>query len=104
MTQQRDNSSELREMFFKSELYKAERSTRTGATAVLARVTLAVIYLNLIVVSYVMLGAIGPVTMSVLFVAALFSPWLYQTAMGLLEKRRTKEVDAVASQQVRQEI
>ncbi len=61
-------------------LENAKRSVQpqTGPIGVFMRVTLAVIFMYLIVISYLMLGTTGLVFVSVLSLVAYFVPYLYQ--------------------------
>lgn len=101
MTQQRDSNSELRAAFTMRLLENAKRSGQpeTGPIAVFIRVTLAVIFIYLIVISYMMFGTIGPVFISILSLVAHFVPYLYQAIKGLLERRRSQKESRILGQQ-----
>jgi len=107
MTQQRDSKGELRAAFAMREIERAKHScyagTGTGTGGVLARVALALIFMYLIVLSYLMLGAIGPVFVSVLSLVAYFVPYLYQAIKGLLARQRIRKEDPKFGQETPQE-
>lgn len=72
MTQQQDFKGELRATYTMRLLENAKCSVQTSTTGGLfMRVTLAVIYMYLIFISYLMLGIAGPVFTSTLFLVAL---------------------------------
>jgi len=91
MTQQRDSMSELRAATALREIEKS----KTGATGVLIRLTLAIIFMYLIFMSHQVLGIIGPAFISVLFLIALMAPLFYQILKGVLGKRRARNEDNV---------
>jgi len=91
MTQQRDSMSELRAATALRELEKS----KTGATSVFIRLTLAIIFMYLIFMSHEVLGVIGPAFISVLFLIALMTPLFYQILKGMLGKRRARSEDNV---------
>jgi len=73
------------------ELENAKRSIESSSTGGLfMRVTLVVIYMYLIVISYSMLGTTGVVFITILFMVALFVPFFYQVIRNRLEKRRSR--------------
>ena len=87
MTQQRNSKGELRAAFAMSELDTAKRRLYTGTDGVFIRVTLAIIFMYLIAVAYLMLGTTGPVFVSVLFLVALCTPFIYHVSKNWLDKR-----------------
>ena len=101
MTQQPDSNGELRAAFTMRLLENAKRNVQpeSGPIGVFMRVTLAVIFMYLIVISYMMLGTIGPVFISVLSLVAYFVPYLYQTMKRLLERRRVQKESRILGQQ-----
>ena len=101
MTQQRDSNSELRAAFTMRLLENAKRSVQpeSGPIGVFMRVTLAVIFMYLIVISYMMFGTIGPVFISILSLVAHFVPYLYRALEGLLERRRSQKESHIVGQQ-----
>lgn len=105
MTQQRDLNGELRAAFTMRLLENAKRSVQpeTSPIGVFMRVTLAVIFMYLIVISYMMLGTLGPVFISLLTLVAYFVPYLYQAFKGLLERRRSQQESRILVQQSPQE-
>ena len=93
MKQQSDPKGELRAADTMREIENAKRSIQTGTSSILMRVTLALIFMYLIMISYLMLGIAGPALISVLFLISFFTPYLYQTLANLLEKRRAGKED-----------
>ncbi len=90
MAQQYDYKDEMRAVHLARELKKAKRSIPMGSMGVFMRVTLAIIFMYLIVVSYSMLGITGPVLVSILFLVAFFIPVLYHTVKALMDQRRAQ--------------
>ncbi len=90
MAQRYDSKDEMRAAYLTRELKKSKRSIPMGSTGVFMRVTLAVIFMYLIVVSYSMLGISGPVFVSILFLIAFFMPVLYQTVKAVMDQRRAQ--------------
>ena len=99
MTQQRDSMSELRAATTLREIEKS----KTGATGVLIRLTLAIIFMYLIFMSHQVLGIIGPAFISVLFLIALMTPLFYQIFKGMLGKRRARSEDNIMEEESLQE-
>jgi len=79
MNTRSDPRGELRAAFTQRELENARRSTDAGPVGFFLRVTLAVIFMYLIVIAYSMMGALGAVFVSVLFLVAFFIPVLMQS-------------------------
>jgi hypothetical protein len=101
MTQQHDPNGELRSAFTMHMLENAKRSVQpeTGPVGVFMRVTLAVVFMYLIVISYMMLGTIGLVFVSVLALVAYFVPHLYRALKGLLERRGSQKENRILGQE-----
>ena len=103
MTQQRDSKREMRVANTMHELGIAKRSFQTRSIVALIKMTVAVVYMYLIYLSYLMLGITGPVFISVLFIVALFVPYFYQVLKGRLEKRSAQKVGRSLGQESRQQ-
>jgi len=103
MTTQQDSKAAQRAAATMSELEKAKLSLRPSAASTLVRVALAIVYMYLIVFSYMLLGVAGPVFISVLFLVAFFAPLAYRTVTDLLEKRRAQRLQLVDAEESRQE-
>jgi ABC-type multidrug transport system fused ATPase/permease subunit len=88
MTQQHNTKGDLRAAFTNRGLKKAKYSFPIGSTGVFMRVTLAIIYMYLIVISYSLMGTLGLVFVSTSFLIALFSPILYQVGRGFWRKHK----------------
>ena len=101
MTQQPDSKGELRATHTMRLLEDAERSVQpeTGPVGVFMRVTLAVVFMYLIVISYLMLGTTGLVFVSVLALVAYFVPHLYRALKGLLERLGSRKENRILGQE-----
>ena len=95
MSQATKSKGELRSAFTLREVRRAQEHIPTGVTGVLVRVTLAVLFMFLIVISFDMFGIAGPVSISLLFLVAFFVPFLYQTATAYLARRKGQTEDAM---------
>lgn len=69
----------------------------------LARVSLAVIYMYLILISYELLGISGPVFISVLFLVSFFVPHAYRVLTQRLQKKAHPEKQSTVVNEARQE-
>lgn len=105
MTQQHDSNGELRAAYTMKLLERAKRTVQpeTGPIGVFMRVTMAVIFMYLIVVSYMMFGTIGLVFVSLLALVSYFVPYLYQALIGRLERRRAERQSSALGPESRQE-
>ena len=105
MTRRTDSNGELRAAFMTRLLDNARRSVQpdTGAIGVFMRVTLAVVFMYLVLVSYVMLGAVGVVFVGVLALLAYFIPHLYGILAARLVRRRTRRTRPAVQQRPLQE-
>jgi len=103
MKQQQDSKGELRAAFALRGLEKAKRSCQTSTSGTFIRVALGVVFMYLIFVSHLMLGAVGPVLISAMFLLAFFVPHLYQTAQSLLVRRRLRKERRLSGQESPQE-
>ena len=92
MKQQHDSKGELRAAHAMRLLDNAKRSVQleSGCVGVFMRVTLALVFMYLIVISYMMFGTIGLVFVSVLSLVAYFIPFLYQPLKNLLARRNAQ--------------
>jgi hypothetical protein len=82
MTEPRDPKDVLRAALLMRELDRArhQQPLGVGPTSLLLRTALAVVYMYLILAAYLMMGIIGSVFVSVLFLVAFFVPFIYQSA------------------------
>jgi len=94
MTHSDDHKAKMRSAAFMSELEIAKKSSHPGAVGFLIRVTLIVIFSYLILTSYVLFDAAGPVFISVLFIVALFVPHLYRLLKERLDGNRARPGEA----------
>ena len=102
---QRNLNGELRAAFTMRLLDDAERSLQreSGPANILMRVTLAIVFMYLIVISYLMFGTIGMVFVSILSLVAYFVPHLYQALMRVLGRRRAETENGLIGQESPQE-
>jgi hypothetical protein len=89
MTQQIDRKAALRSAYMGRGLRSAKFQFPIGNVGIFMQATLAIIYLYLILLGYQMMGAVGVVLVSCLFLLALFAPVIYQLANM---NRRTESV------------
>ncbi len=88
MTQQQNSKSDLRAAFTMRELRNAKLRVPSGSTGIFIQVTLALIFMYLLVIAYMMMGTAGAVLVSVMFLVAVFIPVLYQVAKHLWSRRQ----------------
>ena len=94
MTQTQDHKAKMRSAALMSEIEIAKKSSHTGAIGLLVRVTLIVFFSYLILTSYVLFDAAGPVLLSVLFIVALFVPNLYRALNKRVERNKRRNMEA----------
>jgi len=104
MSQQNDSKDETQATHAMRLFAQAKRHTQfeDGAIGVFMRATLAILYMYLIVVSYLMFGIAGPVFIGILFLTALFTPHLYTALRNLTEKRKAQKTSPVLNTESRQ--
>ena len=104
MTQKLDTNDELRAAFGPRLLENAKRTVhpQSGPIGVFMRVTLALIFMYLTVISYMMFGTAGLVFISVLALVAYFIPHLYRAMKNRLEKRREQTRGLVAQKAIQE--
>ena len=88
MTNRQNTKSELRAAFTMRELRNAKRIRPAGPIGVFIQVTLALIYMYLLVIAYMMMGTTGAVLVSVMFLLSVFIPVLYEMAKLLRRRQR----------------
>jgi membrane protein YdbS with pleckstrin-like domain len=88
MTQQQNSKSDLRAAFTMRELRNAKLRLPSGSTGIFIQVTLALIFMYLLVIAYMMMGTAGAVLVSVMFLVAVFIPVLYQVAKHFWSRRK----------------
>lgn len=88
MTQQRNSKSDLRAAFTMRELRNAKVTLPSGSIGIFVQVTLALIFMYLLVIGYMMMGTAGAVLVSVMFLVAVFVPVLYQMAKQLWKQSK----------------
>ena len=103
MAQQQNSKGELRAAFTMRELENAKRSCQTSTPGTFIRVALGIVFMYLIVISHLMLGAVGPVFISALFLVAFFVPYLYQIGKDRLERRRQRKEQPSLGRETTQE-
>jgi len=101
MRQKQDGKFALRSAYINRGLKKAGYHFPQGNTGVFMQVTLAILYMYLIFLGYVMMGTAGLVFVSVLFLVALSSPFIYYAVVGIWRRNRmqvAQSKQAVASE------
>jgi hypothetical protein len=86
MTQHRDTTIEPREVQDPQGRGNAGLGAGACTAGVFIRVTLAVMFLYLMAVAYLMLGIAGMALVAILFLVAFFMPLLYQALKSFVEK------------------
>jgi hypothetical protein len=87
----------------RDELRTPKRHWSDNPAILLARVSLGVIYMYLILVSYELLGISGPVFISVLFLVSFFVPQAYRLLTQRLQKKAKLRKQATVAEEARQE-
>lgn len=83
MTTSQDINGELRAAFAQRELTNAKNSLSNGVPGLIVRAALITLFMNLLVIAYVLMGTTGLVFISVLFLLALLTPLFAQMAKKL---------------------
>ncbi|MCP3871082.1 MAG: hypothetical protein GY703_23880 [Gammaproteobacteria bacterium] len=83
--------NELRAAFTNRELRKARFNFPHGNIGVFMQVTLAIVYMYLILISYLWMGVAGSLLMSGFFLVVLFLPLLYRIGTDTRSKRKTAD-------------
>ena len=86
------DKSELRAVFANRQLRKTRFDFPYGNVGVFMKVTLAIIYMYLILISYTWMGTAGVVVISVLFLAALSLPMVIWLVKNYRSKRDQQEI------------
>ena len=86
-----------------NEIRRAKQRLTAPSATMLARVALAVVYMYLILMSYTLLGTVGPVFISLVFLVAFFIPWSYSQLRKRMEKRAAEAVQSPVGGESRQE-
>ena len=81
----------------REELKTPKQKWSDSPATLLARVSLGVIYMYLILISYELLGISGPVFISVLFLISFFVPQAYRLLTQRLQKKAKLEKQAPAA-------
>ena len=90
MSRNHDSKSELRSTFTNRGFRNAKHYLPSGSSGVFIQVTQAVIFMYLIVISYMLMGVVGLVFVSTLFLIALLSPFLLKAGTARWNKRRQR--------------
>jgi hypothetical protein len=93
MAQQHDSKGELRAAFLMRMIDAAQhrRQFEASPAGLFLRVTLAITFMYLILVSFMMFGVVGPIFVSVLALVAYFVPHLYRAVINVLERRKARK-------------
>lgn len=87
----------------REELKTPKQKWSDSPATLLARVSLAVIYMYLILISYELLGISGPVFVSILFLVSFFAPHAYRVLTQRLKEKAELEKQLAVAKEVRQE-
>lgn len=87
----------------RDDLKKPKHHLNDNPVTLLARVSLGVIYMYLILISYELLGISGPVFVSVLFLVSFFIPHAYRLLSQRLQEKSELEKQATVVKEARQE-
>jgi len=92
MKQKHNPKSDLRGAFTMRELRNAKRIRPAGPVGVFIQVTLAITFMYLLVIAYMMMGITGAVLVSLMFLLSVFIPVLYELAK-LSWRRKTSNAN-----------
>ena len=98
MTQQHDRMTKA----IRDELKTPKHHWSDNPAILLARVSLGVIYMYLILMSYETIGISGPVFISVLFLVSFFVPQAYRLLTQRLQKKAKLQKQATVAKEARQ--
>lgn len=99
MTQQHENLTRV----IKDQLKTPKRHWHDNPGILLARVSLGVIYMYLVLISYEVLGISGPVFISVLFLVSFFVPQAYRLLIRRVQMKAKLEKQTTATKEASQE-
>lgn len=88
MTTLQDTKGDLRAAFVQRELTNAKNSLSNGVPGLIVRAALVTLFMNLLVVAYMLMGTPGLVFVSVLFLFALLTPLFVHMAKRLWVERK----------------
>jgi len=104
MTRNRSVNGELRSSFAERGIRNARRYVPTGSAGVFIQVTQAIIFMYLIFIGYTVMGLVGVIAVSVLFLLALLSPFIFELLRSRASRRaRTAPESRLADREVNQE-
>ncbi len=89
MTKAQDPKGTLRAAFAQRMLTNAKDSLSKGVPGLIVRAALVTLFVNLLVIGYLMMGALGLIFVSLLFLMALSTPLFVQMARKLWNGRRS---------------
>ena len=85
MTRKDDSKTALRSSYYRRGLRSAKFQFPMGNIGIFMQVTLAIIYMYLILLGYQMMGVAGVALVSGLFLLALFSPIIFLNSLRMNE-------------------
>ena len=91
MNRKQVSRNELRAAFASRQLKRGNITFPPNNTGIFMQVTLAILYMYLILISYTWMGISGAVVVSCTFLVALFLPVLYRIAMHNRKKQKTQD-------------
>jgi len=106
MTTVQDPKGELRAAFTQREIQNARNSLSKGVPGLIVRAALVTLFMNLLVIAYLMMGTPGLVFVSLLFLLALLTPLFAQMARKLWSTRQkgTEQVSPQMKPEVQGEV
>ncbi len=102
MNRKQESRNELRAAFAGRQLKRGKLSFPPNNTGMFMQVTLAILYMYLILISYTWMGVTGAVVVSCTFLVALFLPVLVRLMMD--HRARKKARDEVANTTLKTEV
>ncbi len=88
MAKQANSKTGLRSAQMRREPNNIKFNFPSGSIGVFMQITLAITFMYLILIGYTMMGNVGVVFVSLTFLLALFTPFLYRFIQGQLKKRK----------------
>lgn len=99
-----DTQNQLRSTFAMREIESAKSDLRSVTGGPFVRVTLALVFMYLTVISYLVLGKFGPVFISLSFLMALAAPFVYRAVKRKRAQRKSSAETGVEERESFQEI
>ena len=94
MTQKQDSKGELRAAFAQRELTNAKNSLSEGVPGLIVRAALVTLFMSLLMVAYLVMGAPGLAFVNSLFLVALLTPLFAKVFRKLRSGRKENKAQA----------